>query len=147
MDIVFDFDGVLCEYEGWRGHDNIGKPIKENIALVRELKNRDYRIKLSTTRLNPYPFGEHKEADEWVQSGKAKEIIKDWLDSYDILTCFSEITGYKPFGDIYIDDRGFYYDRHNAKNKSDLVDRLELIINQKNEEKKKRGDGADSSHS
>jgi hypothetical protein len=147
MDIVFDFDGVLCEYVGWRGHDNIGDPIKENIALVRELRNMGYKLKLSTTRLNPYPFGEHKEADEWVVSGKAKEIIKDWLDAYDILTCFTEITGYKPFGDIYIDDRGFYYDRHNAKNKGDLVDRLELIINQKEEEKEKRGDGTDSSHS
>jgi len=131
MDIVFDFDGVLCEYEGWRGHDNIGKPIKENIAFVRELKNMGHKLKLSTTRLNPYPFREHKEADELVLSGKAREIIKDWLDSCDIIACFTEITGYKPFGDIYIDDRGFYYDRHNEKNKVELLNRLELIINQK----------------
>jgi hypothetical protein len=143
MDIVFDFDGVLCEYEGWRGHDNIGDPIKENIALVRELKNMGYKLKLSTTRLNPYPFGEHKEADDWVVSGKAKEIIKDWLDAYDIITCFSEITGYKPFGDIYIDDRGFYYNPRDANRKNDLQKRLELIVNKKDEEK--GGDGADSS--
>jgi len=130
MDIVWDFDGVLCEYEGWRGHNNIGKPIKENLKLIREFKTMGYVQKLSTTRLNPYPFGEHKEADKYVLDGTSKEVIKDWLDSFDVLTCFSEITGYKPYGDIYIDDRGFYFQLNLSNN---LQERIEFIQN-KNED-------------
>jgi hypothetical protein len=142
MDIVFDFDGVLCEYEGWRGHDKIGEPIAVMIELVKKL-GCDNKLKLSTTRLNPYPFGDYDSPDELVVSGKVKQIIEGWLQKQDILLYFDEITGYKPFGDIYIDDRGFYFNKHHY-HWNDLQERLELIVNKKDEEK--GGDNADSSH-
>ena len=109
MDIVFDFDGVLCEYEGWRGHDKMGKPIKENINLVKQLYKEGHKLKLSTTRLNPFPFGKNKEGDEGVMKGIAYGFIKLWLEKNNIFHCFVEITGYKPFGEYYIDDRALRY--------------------------------------
>ena len=108
MDIVFDFDGVLCEYQGWRGHDDIGEPILEMVDLVSDLFDEGHKLKLCTTRLNPYPKGDLWE-DEVVSSGKAKEIIMKWLEENKILHCFKVISGYKPFGDVYIDDRAIRF--------------------------------------
>lgn len=155
MQIVFDFDGVLCEYSGWRGHDEIGRPNEGVIELVKELFEQGYDLKLSTTRLNPYPFGENnlmKGRDEVVASGRAKEIIMNWLQEHDILKCFKEITGYKPFGDVYIDDRALRYDSTDwvthaeKKDIARLQNQLHLIyedseleyIEQRNDEKAKR---------
>ena len=138
--IVFDFDGVLCEYHGWRGHDEIGKPIDGMIELVKELYEQGYTLKLSTTRLNPYPFGENslmEGRDEVVASGKAKEIVMNWLQEQGILHCFKEITGYKPFGEVYIDDRALRYDSADwithAEKKliGELQNKLHLIYEEK----------------
>jgi len=109
MDIVFDFDGVLAEYDRWEGHDVFGKPILENIELVKELWEAGHRLKLCTTRLNPYPLGLDGKPDKVVLEGRALELIKNWLWLHDILHCFCEITGYKPYGDYYIDDRALRY--------------------------------------
>ena len=138
MDIVFDFDGVLCEYHGWRGHSNFGEPIKENIELVKNLFDEGHKLKLSTTRLNPYPFGEGlmDEPDELVLSGEAKERIMDWLQKQGILGFFKEITGYKPFGNIYIDDRAMRYD----KDISDSTKKIKLFIDIETERNKLRED-------
>jgi len=104
MDIVFDFDGVLCEYEGWRGHDKIGKPIPEWVDAVKRWSGWGHKIKLHTTRLNPFPFGDDK-IDEEVVSLMAKRSIINWLSDAGILDCFTIISEYKPYGDFYIDDR------------------------------------------
>lgn len=112
--ICYDFDGTLCEYNGWGGHDKIGKPLRHPkdkrvmVDIVKELSDMGVILKLSTTRLNPYPFGDKEKPEEVVTSGKSKEYIERWLKKYDILRCFSEITGYKPYADKYIDDRGWF---------------------------------------
>lgn len=108
MTICFDFDGVLCEYEGWKGHDKIGKPILGMIVFVKRLHEEGHTLKLSTTRLNPYPFGENA-PDKYVQCGGARTLINEWLVEQGIKDCFSEITGYKPHADYYIDDRAIRY--------------------------------------
>jgi len=108
MEIVFDFDGVLCEYNGWRGHNIIGEPIAEMIDLVKKLHERGHTLKLSTTRLNPYPFGDER-PDQDVLLGNAEHYIRVWLKKQGIEECFCEITGYKPYGDYYIDDKALRY--------------------------------------
>ena len=105
--IVFDFDGVLCEYKGWRGHDAIGKPKTKWINAVKRWFEQGHKLKLSTTRLNPYPFGPEK-PDADVLNGKALGYVKAWLEEQGIGGFFIEITGYKPFGDYYIDDKAVY---------------------------------------
>lgn len=125
MIIVFDFDGVLCEYVGWRGHDKIGKPIKSMIDLVEGLYMLGHVLKLSTTRLNPFPKGDMWE-DKLVSSGEAKEYIMDWLQEQGILKYFKEITGYKPFGDVYIDDRALRFDDFDWRTDEDKKQLVEL---------------------
>ena len=115
MIIVFDFDGVLAEYQKFEGHDKFGKPISEMIELVKRLYERGCILKLSTTRLNPYPFGKAGKADMMVINGKAQEFIEKWLESQGILACFTELTGYKPYGDFYIDDKGLRYSLEHDK--------------------------------
>lgn len=109
MDIVFDFDGTLCKYDGWKGHNNIGKPIPGMIKLVKTLLDEGHTLKLCTTRLNPCCTSPGYE-DPLVVCGAAREYIERWLRLQGILHCFKEITGYKPYGDVYIDDRAVRYD-------------------------------------
>jgi hypothetical protein len=102
--IVFDFDGTLCEYDGWKGHDVIGKPIMLWVKAAERWFDWGHVLKLSTTRLNPYVHSQlYAESDLVI--AMSKTYIMDWLQDQGILTCFSEITGYKPYGDFYIDDR------------------------------------------
>lgn len=106
MDIVIDFDGVLSKFDGkWKGHKHFGEPIPDMIKLVRILYDAKHSLRLSTTRLNPHPFRLDGDRDEDVTSGRAKGYIEDWLAEQGILECFDIITGYKPFGHLYIDDR------------------------------------------
>lgn len=107
--LCLDFDGYLCKYESWMGHGTIGAPIKDKILMVKFLNFKGCILKLSTTRLNPFPFGEGlmDEPDKVVLSGQAKEYIMNWLKEQNILHCFKEITGYKPYADYYLDDRGW----------------------------------------
>ena len=109
--IVFDFDGVLSKYEGWQGHDSIGEPIWDMIQLVRDLHSDGHKLKLSTTRLNPFPFGLDKPPERLVMNGFVYNRIKTWLSlpPINIFECFEEITGYKPFGEVYIDDRALFF--------------------------------------
>jgi len=124
--IVFDFDGVLCKYEGWQGHDSIGEPIYDMIRLVRELWFRGHKLKLSTTRLNPFPFGWDKPPDKLVLNGFVYNRLKTWLSqpNINIWKCFEEVTGNKPFGEIYIDDRGLYFNGYTKEFIKLLNDRL-----------------------
>lgn len=125
VSVCYDFDGCLNVYTDWRGHGHIGEPLKHPvdgllvIDVVKELYDMGVELKLSTTRLNPYPFGEGLgvESDEVVVSGKAKEHVMDWLQKYEILHCFKEITGYKPYADLYVDDRGWFPTRQELMEK------------------------------
>ena len=48
--IAFDFDGVLAKYNGWRGFNKLGKPIKQIIKLVQRLYKENYYIIIWTGR-------------------------------------------------------------------------------------------------
>lgn len=109
MIICFDFDGVLCSYDKWQGHNHFGKPNKEMIELVKKLDKKNHQLILSTTRLNPLPFWD-RPLDKDVQNGFANKMIKNWLREQRIYDCFCLVTGFKPFAHIYIDDKGLYFE-------------------------------------
>lgn len=50
--ICFDFDGVIAEYEGWKGFDVLGKPNSAVVHTMRALKLKGYCITILTTRLD-----------------------------------------------------------------------------------------------
>lgn len=48
--ICFDFDGVLAEYDGWKGFDVLGKPKQKVVEIVRQLKKEGHYIIIYTSR-------------------------------------------------------------------------------------------------
>ena len=131
--VCFDFDGVLAEYDGWKGHEHIGKPIEENIHLVGVLHNAGFTLVLSTTRLNDFPFVDKPyEVDRVVQTGHAAEILHGWLQEQGIETFFARIWCDKVMADYYIDDRALRYGLEKDF-KGTLIgsDLYEILLNEK----------------
>ncbi len=110
LTIAFDFDGVLAEYDGWKGWEHTGKPIAGMSDLLHKLHEAGHTIIIFTTR--------------------GKDQIVDWCDRYGIYVDFINrnpaIQGSnpgKPIADVYIDDRGLQFDP------SDLATLEERIVN------------------
>jgi hypothetical protein len=103
--IVWDFDGVLAEAGKWEGHKKIGPPREKWLNVLRKLHADGYTHHISTCRLNPYLFGSNKDPDLEVITGKANRYLRMWLHEQKIAHIFSEVTGAKVYGDLYIDDR------------------------------------------
>jgi len=84
--IVVDFDGIISEYQGWKGEFNYGKVIKKAYSCLKRAKKIGYRIIIFTSR-------------NWIEHAELEKYLNDNNICYDILICG------KPIGDIYIDDR------------------------------------------
>jgi hypothetical protein len=121
LDIVFDFDGVICKLHRPYNHYKYGKPIQRTIKLIKKLYNDGHILRLSTTRLCPTFRGE---PDVEVISGEVETKLRKHLKRLGILNCFDEITGYKPFGDVYIDDRALWFNGKNHKSVEDIIKKL-----------------------
>jgi adenylylsulfate kinase len=95
LTIAVDFDGVLAEYDGWKGCEVLGAPRADVIQALRILCAEGWKIIIHTTRA-----GEH---------------ITDYLRShcipYDEINCNSSYTssGNKPVATVYWDDRALRY--------------------------------------
>jgi hypothetical protein len=89
----FDFDGVISEYQGWKGVDAFGEPIQGTIDTMKKLKKEGWFVTIFTTR-------------------KATPLLIEWLDKnkvpYDSINSTAHNppnTSNKPLFDIVIDDR------------------------------------------
>ena len=95
LTIAVDFDGVLAEYDGWKGEQNLGAPRKDVIDVLRMLRSDGWKIVIHTTR-------------------SAAHII-DYLSyhqvPYDEINRNSayENAGSKPVATVYWDDRALRY--------------------------------------
>ena len=54
----FDLDGTLAEYDGWKGIEHIGKPIKPMCDLIKKLHSDGKLVKILTARVAPRKDGE-----------------------------------------------------------------------------------------
>ena len=103
--ICFDFDGVLAEYDTWKDGE-IGNPIPEGVVLANACKALGYKIVISTCRTHP----EHLPSNHY----QLRDIRK-WL--FDNKVPFDHIDDLgKPTADVYVDDRGLYFDQGMGKN-------------------------------
>ena len=94
--IAFDFDGVLAQYDGWKGYQHLGQPIEGMREVLQQLKSDGWKILIYTTR------------------GNAE--IAEWCIKYnmpvDYINMNPEIQGNnpgKPIADIYVDDRAIRF--------------------------------------
>lgn len=49
----FDLDGTLAKYDGWKGLDNIGEPIKPMVDLIKQMQAEGKTVKILTARVAP----------------------------------------------------------------------------------------------
>ena len=121
---VFDFDGVIASYDGWKGPDVFGKPNYEVIRLMQALYNHDWHIVIWTTR---------------VATPKLIDWLKKYKVQYDGINTNNhnpDFTSAKPIYDVYIDDRAIGY---NGQSATDLWRQIHIAISHRNDLIKKRG--------
>jgi len=96
--VCVDLDGVLAEFDHWRGIDHIGKPLPGAVDFTHKL-SKMARVVIFTVRCNP----EASESDETTQQLAAR--VESWLREHGFY--FDEVyTGQgKPLAAAYIDDR------------------------------------------
>ena len=49
----FDLDGVLAKYDGWKGIDHIGEPVKPMVELIKQMHDEGKVVKIMTARVAP----------------------------------------------------------------------------------------------
>ncbi len=93
--VAIDLDGTLAKYDGWKGIEVVGDPVKKAVAFTQELKKRGHYIIIHTARLCKLN----------AKNGKAHKVVRQWLIKHGF--AFDEIwTGAgKPIACAYIDDR------------------------------------------
>src|SRR6201988_2756427 len=48
--IAVDFDGVIAEYDGWKGKGVLGLPRKDVVEALHELRAEGWKVVIHTTR-------------------------------------------------------------------------------------------------
>lgn len=93
--IAVDFDGVLANYDGWKGPDVMGEPRQDVIEVLNVLRREGWKIVIHTTR--------------------SESSIFDYLVQYNVP--YDEVnhnssyrnSGAKPVATVYWDDRAIRY--------------------------------------
>lgn len=49
----FDLDGTLAKYDGWKGIDHIGEPVKPMVELIKQMHDEGKVVKIMTARVAP----------------------------------------------------------------------------------------------
>ena len=105
--VCFDFDGVLAEYDEWKDGE-IGKPIPEGVVLANGCRAMGYKIVISTCRTHQIHGG-------LIGQITQAQMIQNWLNENKVPFDWIEMDG-KPIADVYVDDRGLYFDQNMGKN-------------------------------
>jgi hypothetical protein len=93
--LAVDFDGVLAEYDGWKGNEVLGSPRDDVVRVLHILRSEGWKILIYTTR--------------------SAEHITDYLAKHQVP--YDEInhnssyrnSGSKPVATVYWDDRALRY--------------------------------------
>ncbi|MBI3261489.1 hypothetical protein HYZ64_03935 [Candidatus Berkelbacteria bacterium] len=98
---AFDFDGLIAQYDGFKGTDHIGEPIKEVVEAIKVLKNQGHKIIVYSTR----------DSKQLQQYCKKYQIPIDYFNENPEV----KSGGNKPVPYAYVDDRTVLYKNQNAK--------------------------------
>ncbi len=93
--IAVDFDGVIADYDGWKGAGILGAPRRDVLEALRVLHAEGWKIIIHTTR------GEAEISSYLAEHGIPHDEINRNSD-YRTL-------GTKPVADVYWDDRALCY--------------------------------------
>ena len=87
--VCVDFDGVLNQFDGWRGPDFLHPPRPEALAFLTELNRLGSRVVVFTVRWAP--------------------DVQRWLAEHGLAEHVVEVTDKKPPAHVYIDDRAICF--------------------------------------
>lgn len=93
--IAVDFDGVIANYDGWKGPAALGEPRDDVVQALCRLKAEGWKIVVHTTR-----------GEEEIGGYLARHAIP--VDEINRNSDY-QTKGVKPVADIYWDDRAFRY--------------------------------------
>ena len=93
--IAVDFDGVIAEYDGYKGWGVLGEPRSDVLEVLCVLRSEGWKIVIHTTR------GEQEISGYLTQHGIPFDEINRNSDY--------ETVGPKPVADLYWDDRAISY--------------------------------------
>lgn len=101
----FDLDGTLAKYDGWKGINHIGEPVKPMVELIKRMHDEGKVVKIMTARIapkaqpetkpNPYREGnwciESPGTQAWALKGEwtALDFVQEWC--YRILEFVPEV--------------------------------------------------------
>lgn len=96
--IALDFDGVLSDYTGWKGHSApFDPPVDGAIQAIRDYQDAGFEVVIFTSR---------------ADSVGSIRRITDWLHTYGLehrrITAIT-ITNHKPPAIVYLDDRAICF--------------------------------------
>lgn len=96
--ICVDFDGVIAQYDGFKGNDIFGDPIDGVQSAMEVLKKKGFTIIIFTTH---------------TASSKLKKYLNDNHITYDYINENPDqpkgSNSRKPIADIYLDDRAICF--------------------------------------
>ena len=83
----FDLDGTLAKYDGWKGIDHIGEPVKPMVELIRRMHDEGKVVKIVTARIAPHKLEDGTVGESYItipggENGAtrnyAHQFINDW---------------------------------------------------------------------
>ena len=99
--IAIDFDGVIHNFDkGWHNGTCYGDPLPGSLEAIRALSKK-YNIIIFTAKA--------KSNRPLVNGKTGTELVKEWLEKYNVMQYVQEITSEKPRAKIYIDDNGYRF--------------------------------------
>lgn len=105
--IAVDFDGVIADYNGWKGEDILGAPRPDVIAALHKLRALGWKIIIHTTRVN------HAIASFLDRAAIPFDEINSNLDYRNF--------GPKPVATVYWDDRSLRYSGNAEQDLSQIL--------------------------
>lgn len=120
----FDLDGTLAVYDGWKGCDHIGEPVKLMVDRIQRYCENGETVKIVTARVAPRPdeYGNlveqsatvKDEEDGVVRSHPASYFIRKWCEKH--LGFVPEITYKKDHLMLWLfDDRSVQVERNTGR--------------------------------
>jgi hypothetical protein len=93
--IAVDFDGVIADYDGWRGDDVLGAPRPDVVHALEILRSEGWKIVIHTTR-----------AEQHIIAYLARHCVP--YDEVNRNSSYLNL-GCKPVATVYWDDRALRY--------------------------------------
>ena len=100
---AFDFDGVIAQYDGFKGKDHFGEPNEVVVKAIRELKKAGHSIIIYSTR-----------GEESLRKYCTLNNIP--VDYYNINPKLEGENPGKPIAYVYVDDRAVCYRNQTTEN-------------------------------